>query len=184
MSQQIIKLKIGKVYSRMESFLFMVFIVFGTIAKAQVKSEKMKADIKVFSIDNEILTINKEKILADDRYLAYSFKKLYSSAEKALKKGPFTVTSKQVDPPSGDRHDYMSLAPYWWPDKTKSDGLPYVRRDGVVNPEVKNYPDKDAIVALAKSVYVLSLTYYLTGEERFAKHAISLLQVWFLDDET
>ncbi len=26
----------------------------------------------------------------------------------------------------------MSVGPYWWPDPSKPDGLPYIRRDGEV----------------------------------------------------
>jgi len=184
MHKKQIKAIMGREYLFVIAFLSLIFILSGTLTKGQVKSEIGKTKLKVYSIDQEILFSNKGKILAGNKYLSPSFKKLYSSAEKALKKGPFSITYKQADPPSGDRHDYMSLAPYWWPDKTKSDGLPYIRRDGVVNPEVKNYPDKDAIGTFAKSVYALSLTYFLTGEERFAKHAVKLLQVWFVDNET
>lgn len=184
MHKKQIKAIMGREYLFVIAFLSLIFILSGTLTKGQVKSEIGKTKLKVYSIDQEILFSNKEKILAGNKYLSPSFKKLYSFSEKALKKGPFSITYKQVDPPSGDRHDYMSLAPYWWPDKTKSDGLPYIRRDGVVNPEVKNYPDKDAIGTFAKSVYALSLTYFLTGEERFAKHAVKLLQVWFVDNET
>ena len=35
----------------------------------------------------------------------------------------------------GDKHDYLSFGSYWWPDPDKPDGLPYIRRDGGVNPE-------------------------------------------------
>jgi hypothetical protein len=41
-------------------------------------------------------------------------------------------------PPSGSKNDYMSMGPYWWPDPEKPDGLPYIRRDGEVNPERDN----------------------------------------------
>ena len=30
-------------------------------------------------------------------------------------KAPWTVLNQNVTPPSGDRHDYLSWAPYWWP---------------------------------------------------------------------
>src|SRR6516164_3783053 len=55
---------------------------------------------------------------------------LRKDADAALKQGPLSVTDKAINPPSGDKHDYMSLAPYWWPDKNKPNGLPYIRRDG------------------------------------------------------
>jgi DNA-binding response OmpR family regulator len=44
--------------------------------------------------------------------------------DKALNAGPFAVTDKSATPPSGDKHDYMSLSPYWWPDPSKPDGQP------------------------------------------------------------
>src|SRR5512139_1818868 len=62
--------------------------------------------------------------------------KLEADARKALTIGPFSVTSKEVTPPSGDKHDYMSQAPYWWPDPKSPNGLPYIRRDGEHNPEI------------------------------------------------
>lgn len=184
MKQKLIKTKIGREYFSMITLLSLTLFFFNTQIKGQVTSEIEKTKLKVYSIDQKILLANKEKILAGNKKLSRPFKSLYSAAEKALKQSPFSVTQKQADPPSGDKHDYMSLAPYWWPDKTKADGLPYIRRDGVVNPEVKNYPDKEAIVEFAKSVYVLSLTYFITGEERFANHAVKLLRTWFLDEQT
>ena len=40
------------------------------------------------------------------------------------------VDDKEHIPASGDIHDYMSIARYAWPDTTKTDGLPYIERDG------------------------------------------------------
>ena len=54
------------------------------------------------------------------------------SGDLSLSDGPWSVMDKQHVPPSGDKHDYMSLGPYWWPDPDKPDGLPYIRRDGEV----------------------------------------------------
>ncbi|KAI0793396.1 alginate lyase-domain-containing protein [Abortiporus biennis] len=47
-----------------------------------------------------------------------------SSAQKAIisqagitaAKGPWSITTTNVKPPSGDSHDYLSWAPYHWPD--------------------------------------------------------------------
>ena len=35
----------------------------------------------------------------------------------------------------------MSQAPYFWPDPTKPNGLPYIRRDGERNPELNKITD-------------------------------------------
>ncbi len=50
-------------------------------------------------------------------------------AEKYIKMTPLSVTAKKKLPPSKDPRDYMTLSPYWWPDSTKTDGLPYIRKD-------------------------------------------------------
>ena len=50
--------------------------------------------------------------------------------------GPFSVVDKAILPPSGDRHDYLSIGPYWWPNPDTADGRPYVRRDGQVIPNL------------------------------------------------
>lgn len=46
---------------------------------------------------------------------------------------PFTVTVKGMTPPNGNKNDCMSISPYWWPNKSKSHGLPWVRHDGKTN---------------------------------------------------
>jgi hypothetical protein len=55
--------------------------------------------------------------------------------------GPFAVTSKSQTPPSGDKHDYMSLARYFWPNPATANHLPYVQRDGQSNPQIDAVPD-------------------------------------------
>ena len=59
-------------------------------------------------------------------------------------------------PPSGDIHDYLSLAPYRWPDPSKKDGLPYIGRDGRPNPEIYTIPDKKNLDDLTHAVKLLS----------------------------
>src|SRR3954467_3401954 len=58
---------------------------------------------------------------------------LVADANRALKLAPVSVMDKGITPPSGDKHDYMSQAPYWWPDPSKPGGRPYIRRDGERN---------------------------------------------------
>jgi len=109
---------------------------------------------------------------------------LRREADNALKAGPFSVTLKERTAPGGDKHDYLSLAPYWWPDPKSKDGLPYIRRDGETNPDSKRGTDAPQIGAMAGAVETLSLAYYFTGEERFAGRAALLIRTWFLDPAT
>ncbi len=110
--------------------------------------------------------------------------RLVRAAEAALALGPFSVMQKARVPPSGDRHDFLSLAPYWWPDPSRPDGLPYIRRDGEVNPESKRGTDDAAFDRMSSSVATLAEAYRATREERFAARAALQLRVWFLDPAT
>ena len=110
-------------------------------------------------------------------------KSMVKNAEKELTHSLKTVMDKTMTAQSGDKHDYMSLSRYWWPDTTKSDGLPYIRKDGITNPEIgklDRYPLGDFI----KSVQSLCLAYYITSEERFAQKAVENLRTWFIDSKT
>ncbi len=168
-------------------FILCVVIISNIITSPILGQEKDYNSIdypKVFLLDKEILQANKQKILSKDKFLKTSYRKLYAGAEKALDLGPFSVTYKTKLPPSGDKHDYMSQASYWWADTSKPDGLPYIRKDGVVNPEINNFTDKKNFTDMTRCVYYLSLAYYITGEEKFAGHAVKLLKVWFIDPDT
>lgn len=68
---------------------------------------------------------------------------------------------------SGDKHDYMSMGPYWWPDPSKPDGLPYIRKDGQRNPELDKL-DRNKLGDMSKAVTTLGLAYYFSGDEKYA----------------
>jgi hypothetical protein len=91
---------------------------------------------------------------------------------------------KDVTPPSGDKRDYMSLAPYWWPNPDSTDGLPYIRRDGLRNPETAEVTDRRYLGKLSDNVETLALAYFFTREEQFARRARILIRTWFCDSDT
>lgn len=119
-----------------------------------------------------------------DETLAAALAALEKDAAKALAMKPVSVMDKTIAPPSGDKHDYMSQAPYWWPDPSKPDGRPYIRKDGERNPEIDRLSDHDNFGDLAGAVLTLGLAFHLTGREEYAAQAATLTRVWFLDPAT
>lgn len=107
-----------------------------------------------------------------------------AEADHAMSAGPFSVMEKKEVPPSGDKHDYMSLARYWWPNPNTPNGLPYVRHDGRTNPEIRTIPDSANFFRMENAVHALALGYYFTGNERYAARAVLLLRTWFLNPAT
>jgi hypothetical protein len=114
-----------------------------------------------------------------------ALKNLIKSADKILKEGKlYSVMHKKQTPPSGDKHDYMSTGPYWWPDPSKPNGLPYIRKDGERNPEYYEITDSDEMDKVEDETETLALAYYYSKDERYAEHASRIIKVWFLDKET
>lgn len=120
--------------------------------------------------------------LTDPAY-AQAYEALVQQVGRDLVMKPLSVMSKDYIPSSGSKHDYVSLARYAWPDNTKADGLPYIMRDGVSNPELKKF-DRNKLSTMANAIYRLSLAYYFSGDEKYAKRATELIHVWFLDKAT
>lgn len=139
----------------------------------------------LLSLDNTALQINRTKIQQKDPAIMPAYQQLLKEADAMVKDNRiYTVMEKKQLPPSGDKHDYMSIAIYFWPDPDKPNGLPYIRKDGQINPEVEDYKDKANINSMIKAVHTLSLAYYFSNDERYAKMAVRQIKAWFLDSST
>ena len=113
-------------------------------------------------------------------------KQLAAAAEKAMHQPIPLLTDKETVPPSGDKRDYVSLAVYYWPDPSRPDGKPYVRRDGRVNPEKWDDRRYDAhrFVQMKNTVKNLARGYLLTGKKAYAERALVITRAWFIDGTT
>ena len=140
---------------------------------------------RVFSLNPVMLAKSRARLNEGDKSLQPALKSLRLEADEALKQGSFSVMDKKLTPPSGNKHDYMSLGPYWWPDPKKPDGHPYIRRDGRVNPEARtNDTDRPAFGQMTSAIQALAPAWYFTNHEPYATHAATLLRTWFLDPTT
>ncbi|MDW5265082.1 MULTISPECIES: alginate lyase family protein [Acidobacteriaceae] len=109
-------------------------------------------------------------------------KRILTAANRYLLQKPITVTAMQSNRSSGGLHDYFSEGDYWWPDP-KSPGGPYIRRDGVSNPE--NFTaHREALIRLSLIVPALTAAWELTRERKYAEHAGRHLRAWFVDPAT
>jgi alpha-galactosidase len=106
--------------------------------------------------------------------------RILSAATAALALPPITITAFRAQLSEGGPNDFYSNGDYWWPDPTKTDGLPYIQRDGESNPN--NFSQhRRCIAQLRDSVAALAAAYKITGEDRYAAKAAELLRVFFLD---
>jgi hypothetical protein len=135
---------------------------------------------RVFTVRGESLERARQRVRSGDPTMKPAYEALIREAKAALRVGPFSVMDKQRVPPSGDKHDYMSFGPYWWPDSTKPNGLPYVRRDGERNPDSQTDSDRPRLGEMTSAVWTLALAYHFTRDERYAHKAIRLLDTWFI----
>ena len=120
--------------------------------------------------------------LSDPTY-SQAYQSLERRASHDLNMEPVSVMGKEYVPGSGSKHDYVSLSRYAWPDPTKPNGLPYIMKDGESNPELNKF-DRNRLSEMSSAVYRLSLAYYFSDDEKYAKKATELLRVWFLDKAT
>jgi hypothetical protein len=109
---------------------------------------------------------------------------LKRDADKALEMKPVSVMDKPAAGPSGDKHDYASYAPYFWPNPKTADGLPYIRKDGYHNTEQTAKGDAHEYEPVLAAIHTLGLAYWYTGNHAYAEHAALLARAWFLDPAT
>lgn len=111
-------------------------------------------------------------------------KKLLTNAEGCCKAQKLpSVMDKKMIADSGNKHDYFSMGPYWWPNPDGANGLPYIRKDGVSNPE-RNKTDAVPLSKMTNAVKTLVRAWFYSGDVKYADKAIEYLRVWFLNPET
>lgn len=144
------------------------------------------SDPRYFAAKPGSLAKARASLQGGDKKLAKALRNLVEEAREALLIKPPSVTEKSKLPPSGDRHDYMSLAPYYWPDPKSMTGMPYIRHDGKVNPESRDPQANDGprVKLMGNSIETLALAFCFTTNEAYAAHAAGLARAWFITPST
>ncbi|MEO9892975.1 alginate lyase family protein [Aurantibacter sp.] len=148
----------------------------------------------VYAISNPLLHLDSTRLATSKKMITSrtaskeslaAYKKLLQQAEELLKGKMPTVMDKTILPPTKDKHDYLSISRYWWPNEDTADGLPWVRHDGETNPDTQTAAvDRKRLGFMGKSIWKLSLAYYFTDDEKYASRAINMLKIWFINPET
>src|SRR5207253_10524968 len=103
-------------------------------------------------------------------------------ADEALKADVRTLTAAKNPRSAGGVHDFSSEGDYWWPDPKNPDG-PYIQRDGMTNPD--NFvAHRQLLLTFVRHFGVLSASYKVTAEEKYAAAAVKHLHAWFVDPAT
>ena len=131
------------------------------------------------------LALVKEKIKAQDSFFSKNYEAVLKAGTYALNYKVDPVTNKKEVPPSNDMHDYISYAPYRWPDPSTPNGLPWIPRDGIINPVSRNADtDFSRKNNFFDAVENLTWAYYFSDDAVYADKAMEIIKVWYLDPET
>ena len=161
-----------------------VAFAYGVIVTACGAGASNPANLQLLTVDGPHVASVRDSLRRGEPQFRPALIQLEADADKELSVAAMSVMDKAVTPPSGDKHDYMSQAPYWWPNPSKPGGKPYIRIDGKRNPEIDKITDRAELQRLAKTGFSLALAFYFTGRQKYADHAAQLVRVWFLDGAT
>jgi hypothetical protein len=173
--------------------LTLSIVFFFTVTKAQEKKNGIYSDkSQMINQHNDFIYLNEARlqkvkalIKKEDSFFKEAYNELIEIADKELNKEPNPVTNKTQTPPSGDLHDYMSIAPYRWPNPATADGFPWIVKDGEINPMTRG--DNTDKVRLSDMFYALdnlSMAYYFSDDIKYANKAKSIIKTWFIDEAT
>ena len=109
--------------------------------------------------------------------------KLKGDADEILTKPTLKVTDIKLPRPSGNIHDYTSISPYRWPNPDTPDGLPWVRRDGYVNPDTRTGIHPSSTCGRIHTL-ALAAFYFPEKAKEYAEYANRQMYDWFINPET
>jgi hypothetical protein len=117
-------------------------------------------------------------------------------ADLLAAQGPWSVTSKPFLAPSNNTHDYLSWAPYSWPNCTGVGNTteltpqqiwvtcPYITLDGQFNPDYRTVNNTGDFSAMSDAIIYNALAWTINGSSVYASNVASWINTWFLAPDT
>lgn len=149
------------------------------------QSDEIIRTDKLIYYNELLMESSKESIKNGIQEFVSAFNQVKDGADRFMIEPISTVVDKTLLPPSGNKHDYMSIAPYFWPDESKSDGLPWIPHDGEINPASRS--EKTDFVrtsGMFAGVGNLCASYYFSNDTKYLCHALKVITAWFIDENT
>lgn len=146
-----------------------------------------------------LIASTKKRIATQDPWIMPAYRAAIDAADSVIASGmgPWSVMDKIPLPPSGDKHDYMSVGTYFWPctqsmqicNQTRipcntTTGLPWVDCDGHFNTAANAAYDEPALANMSSAVQTLATGYLFSGNVTYATRAALLMRTWFVDPAT
>ncbi len=167
--------------------LSVFFVVNGQeLSGGKTSSEHGKARTLLLSLEK--LDAEKAAVAAKDREAVNRYQTLLRGATPFLEMKELpSVVNNEYTPPGATKNDYVSFSTYYWPDPEKSDGLPFIKKDGEPNHDwlrAEKGHDQAYLRKMVEAVEKLVLAGYLGDDTECNEKAIQILRCWFLDPKT
>ncbi|EGK02944.1 MULTISPECIES: alginate lyase family protein [Dysgonomonas] len=160
---------------RVVILLFIIFIVI---------NESNAQEYQLVSMNYQELTSIREKIRKGNSQSQKAYQQLLKDADALLDVIPCKVIDGNI-PPSGDKNDFYSLSKYAWTESNSNGELLSVLKDGQVNPKAESDAyDMDRLNLMVEQIETLSLAWFYSQNEEYAKKASNILKIWFIDPES
>lgn len=160
-------------------FLVVSFLSFSVVAANENREIPVIQVTSVWDYNR----LQKIKSSLNGKTYSKAYLSLKNKADSIMLLKPLSVMDKKTTPASGSKHDYMSIGRYSWPNPSTADGMPYITKDGQVNPELFEY-DRYPLGTTVERVVILSMMWYFSDDEKYAEKATEFLRVWFLNENS
>lgn len=166
---------------------FAVFYLFTGSVESKTPTGRKADHLPVVSVWNfDHMVLARESLQKGEPTFRAPYNQLIHDAEQILGEPATSVMDKPDNKvaKSGDKHDFISVSKYCWPNPKTPDGMPWVYIDGIIN--VENFSKDDAVRQdkMCNNVVKLSLAWFFSQDDRFAIKALELTRVWFIDPST